>query len=98
MGVPEDLLGDATERQVAQAGAAVGREREQVDVVVVGVLHDDRRDLLAVQHLDGDLELALAAYNAGPTAVKKYKGIPPYRETQKYVKRVLKKYNHYLRQ
>lgn len=44
---------------------------------------------------DGDLELALAAYNAGPNAVKKYKGIPPYKETQSYVKRIMKKFRKY---
>ena len=44
---------------------------------------------------DGDLRLALAAYNAGPNAVRKYSGIPPYAQTQSYVEKVLNSYDMY---
>jgi len=41
---------------------------------------------------DGDLVKTLAAYNAGPGAVDRHKGIPPYKETQDYVQRVIGQY------
>jgi soluble lytic murein transglycosylase-like protein len=39
-----------------------------------------------------DVALAIAAYNAGPRAVERYGGVPPYAETQDYVRAVLKSY------
>jgi soluble lytic murein transglycosylase-like protein len=48
-----------------------------------------------LSQFDGDIDLACAAYNAGPTTVMQYRGIPPYPETQAYVTRVkilLKRY------
>ncbi len=51
------------------------------------------RDLLVKYENDPhQVSKAVAAYNAGPGAVDKYKGIPPYRETVEYVNRVLKQY------
>ncbi len=49
-------------------------------------------DALLTRYHD-NLALALAAYNAGPEAVDKYRGIPPYRETQAYVARVIHEFN-----
>jgi soluble lytic murein transglycosylase-like protein len=41
-----------------------------------------------LKRFDGNLTLAAAGYNAGEGAVDKYKGVPPYSETQRYVQRV----------
>jgi len=42
-----------------------------------------------VERFGGQVELALAAYNVGPEAVERYDGVPPYRQTRHYVKKVL---------
>ena len=48
------------------------------------------RDLLRL--FDGDFTKVLAAYNAGENAVLRYRGLPPYRETRDYVRKVLARY------
>jgi hypothetical protein len=43
---------------------------------------------------DGKTDLVLAAYNAGQEAVKKYDGIPPYRETRNYISKIMKRFGY----
>ncbi|MCS7023473.1 MAG: lytic transglycosylase domain-containing protein [Bryobacteraceae bacterium] len=55
-----------------------------------------RQLLLQYKNHPDQLRLALAAYNAGPGAVKRYGGVPPYRETQRYVERIVEAYRRSL--
>jgi soluble lytic murein transglycosylase-like protein len=51
-----------------------------------------------LDRFNGNVPLAVAAYNAGPGAVEKYSGVPPYAETQNYVQNVLASYEKYKNQ
>ena len=50
---------------------------------------------MLLERYQGNLELSLAAYNAGSGAVEKHGGIPPFAETREYVRRVLRFYDSY---
>jgi hypothetical protein len=81
-------------RGLMQVMPATARD---LGVASAAMLFDPQQNLEAgVKYLkwllarfDGDLPNALAAYNAGPAAVARYRGVPPFRETQDYVKKVL---------
>jgi len=72
-------------------GLGVGNAYDPAQNVAGGVRY--LRSLL--DRFNGDVSLAVAAYNAGPGAVEKYGGIPPFRETQRYVAAVLDSYRRY---
>jgi len=50
-----------------------------------------------MQRFHGNIRFTIAAYNAGPGSVRRYKGIPPYMETQRYVKKVMAYFQQYQR-
>lgn len=64
---------------------------DPIDNIEGGVRHLK----LLLQRYQGDLQLSLAAYNAGMKAVEKHGGIPPFTETREYVRRVLSYYQSY---
>lgn len=84
---------------VSQAGAVGLMQLMPFNFDTYGVTDatDPYQNIMAgVEHLrryinmfDGDLKLGLAAYNAGPGNVQKYGGVPPFKETQNYIKKIL---------
>jgi hypothetical protein len=59
------------------------------------ILGGTRQLRVLANRYNGDLVLTVAAFNAGPGAVAKYGGVPPYESTEEYVRRVLKAYYRY---
>jgi len=91
---------------VSHAGASGLMQLMPATAARMGVtdVFDPRQSILGgarylrvlANHFNGDLVLTIAAYNAGEGAVIRYRGIPPYEETQRYVRRVLRHYYNFL--
>lgn len=94
--IEQESGGDPTIVSKAGAKGMMQLMDETAAELQVQNVYDPRENILAgsrylKQQIEEfqDLKLALAAYNAGPSAVKKYGGVPPYKETQNYVHRIL---------
>jgi soluble lytic murein transglycosylase-like protein len=83
---------------VSRAGALGEMQLMPATALALGVDPLDRRQNFGggaaylralIQRYGGDLQLALAAYDAGPGAVERYRGVPPFRETRAYVAAIL---------
>jgi soluble lytic murein transglycosylase-like protein len=77
--------------QVRPNGSVVPKHRDLTDPKANLEAGSRYLDSL-LDRYDGDLERALAAYNAGPGMVDRWKGVPPFRETRSYVRRVQERY------
>jgi soluble lytic murein transglycosylase-like protein len=92
-----DALSPRGAQGLMQLMPATQKELEVVDVfdplsnIEGGTLYLSR----LLNQFDQSVELAAAAYNAGPGAVREYGGIPPYKETREYVRRVKILYRRY---
>ena len=75
---------------LAQLMPGTARDLGVDPMVPAANLDGGARYLKAQYRAFGSWKLALAAYNAGPEAVRKHNGVPPYRETQKYIAAILK--------
>lgn len=84
---PQGAMGLMQVVPAAHAVSADGLQDPKINIE-----HGTRYLHALLERFDGDLELALAAYNAGPTNVRRYGGVPPFRETQRYVEKVLELY------
>ena len=73
------------------AAALGANPRDEAENIDAGTRYL-RNMLVKFQHHPDQVALAIAAYNAGPGAVDRYRGVPPYSETRTYVKRVIGKY------
>ena len=91
------VVSSAGARGLMQLMPAVCEDMRVTDV------HDPRQNIfggarllrILANRFDGDLVLTLAAYHAGPTPVVKYGTVPPYQNTQRYVKMVVERYRRY---
>ena len=68
-----------------------GNIYDPVDNIKAGMIYLKR----LLKDFNNNYKLAIAAYNSGPGSVKKYNGIPPYKETQNYVKIVMEFYKEF---
>lgn len=90
---------------VSRAGASGAMQLMPKTAASLGVtqVFDPEQNILGgsrylakmLKRFEGDLNLALAGYNAGPGAVERFNGVPPFPETQNYIKRVNKHYQNY---
>jgi soluble lytic murein transglycosylase-like protein len=78
---------------VTASGLDVEDSFDPYENIEAGVRHLRR----LMDRFDGDLPLVLAAYNAGEGAVQLYGGVPPYRETRRYVARILRRLGRQVR-
>lgn len=97
-----ESAGNPKARSVAKAKGLMQLLDSTAKTMGVGNIWDPKENIYGgtkylaglLRQYNGDLKLALAAYNAGPGNVERYKGVPPFNETKNYISRVMGYLNH----